>query len=146
MITYEQFKEWHTAGGLDTVSERRLKRAYEIYTNFYDQAGEEVANDLICGHEIWKNQTVYYNLDDIVKHAGDYIQFDGIGIISGLADKPSRYNTYKIIGSDHEGNLIIKGHRSKRNSILPVHNQNQKYKIIPADYLVYLESPHDPRD
>jgi len=53
MITYDEFKNWHTANGLDTVSYPVMLAAWEVYRTMYIMHGADYANEKICGHEVW---------------------------------------------------------------------------------------------
>ena len=53
MMTYEEFRDWHTANGLDTVSDTIMRAAYEVYRVMYIMYGTDYANDNICGHDVW---------------------------------------------------------------------------------------------
>ena len=54
IISYDDFKDWHTAHGTDQVNNDLMLRAYAIYINLVKDHGKEYADDAICGHEVWK--------------------------------------------------------------------------------------------
>ena len=56
MISYEDFKSWHTDKGNDAVEEKTLQEAYTIYTVLYKEGGQEYADDKICGHSVWNKE------------------------------------------------------------------------------------------
>ena len=53
MISYNDFKSWHTANGNDVVEEKTLREAYYLYTMLYNAGGKDYADDKICGHSVW---------------------------------------------------------------------------------------------
>jgi hypothetical protein len=53
MITFKEFKNWHTANGNDTVSQETLKIAYAVYKEMVENYGEDYADDKICGSGAW---------------------------------------------------------------------------------------------
>jgi hypothetical protein len=53
MIGYDDFANWHTAYGTDTVDAPTLKAAYEVYKILFAEGGKEYADDKICGHPVW---------------------------------------------------------------------------------------------
>lgn len=53
MIGYDDFANWHTANGTDTVNDATLRAAYEVYKILFAEGGKEFADDKICGHPVW---------------------------------------------------------------------------------------------
>ena len=53
LIRYDDFVNWHTANGTDSVNDATLKAAYEIYKKLLADGGKEYADDKICGHPVW---------------------------------------------------------------------------------------------
>jgi hypothetical protein len=53
MIGYDDFANWHTANGTDTVNDATLRAAYEVYKILFAEGGKESADDKICGHPVW---------------------------------------------------------------------------------------------
>ena len=52
-ISYDEFRDWHTAHGNDKVSETLMHRMYRIYLQLIKRHGVEKADELICGHIGW---------------------------------------------------------------------------------------------
>ena len=53
IISYEEFREWHTANGADYVPDDTMQRAYVVYGALIETGGISYAVDRICGHPIW---------------------------------------------------------------------------------------------
>ncbi len=85
------------------------------------------------------------DIDLLVKHEGDYIQFGGHGIIDGL-DRPSfKHISLKICGRRWELNsksgeieitgVYLKKYRCKNHRILPATKFNQRCRVFtPEEY------------
>jgi hypothetical protein len=74
-------------------------------------------------------QTVHDVSNDIEKIKGDFIRFEGMGIMDGLKLSKRKSDFYKIIGADSVS-LHLRGYRAKRCSELPFYHWNQKCEII----------------
>ena len=73
---------------------------------------------------------VFYNHDEIKESVGQYIRFEGLGIMNGLNQYKNKFSFHRIVGFDEEKSLVIKRFRARKNSYLPVYNQAQEYEII----------------
>lgn len=75
-------------------------------------------------------KTIQDNIKEIVENIGSYIQLGGLGIYDGLKDKPTKSDSYKIVGFNDDGDLILHGFKKRSNSRLPSFNFRQTYRII----------------
>ena len=88
--------------------------------------------------------TINYAIDVIKASIGKRIILGGQGIMDGLKfngltynqlDKENqqfvkKFNSYKIIDVRDNGDIVLKASNARRNSILPVYNQNQDFQLI----------------
>lgn len=54
MINFEEFCEWHNPD--NTISEDKLREAYEVYKSLFVDGNKDFADDKICGHPVWDNK------------------------------------------------------------------------------------------
>ena len=82
------------------------------------------------------------NAREIIEtNIGNYIALKGHGIMDGLKVY-CKWDLYKIVGYDSEGNLVLHRYKAKNNVYLPPHAQDQEYRIytskeyeqLPAGY------------
>ena len=70
-------------------------------------------------------------INNIEPYKGMYIRFSGTGILNRLAIPRTKYHFYRIIGLHGKDNLLLKGFRARKNSILVrVNAYRQKCEVI----------------
>jgi len=74
-------------------------------------------------------------LEEILKKEGQYIRFEGQGIVDGLKTQALKNSFYKIIGFEQGtniscGGLKLLGYRSRNYSLLPIHCFKQSFEVI----------------
>uniref|UniRef100_A0A6H1ZRW5 Uncharacterized protein n=1 Tax=viral metagenome TaxID=1070528 RepID=A0A6H1ZRW5_9ZZZZ len=75
-------------------------------------------------------KTIQDNIKEIAENTENYIQLGGLGIYDGLKDKPTKSDSYKIVGFNADGDLILHGFKKRSNSRLPSFNFRQTYRIV----------------
>ena len=70
----------------------------------------------------------------------DIICFDGTGIISGIKNINSKYDTYKIIEIRSSGQIILRTYKGRTNLILGINYYSQKVAILEKNEFNNLQS------
>lgn len=78
-------------------------------------------------------KTIIKSIEEIKANIGNYIRFEGRGIIDGLKQRKSKYSSYLILGTEEDGTLLIKRYRGRGTSALAPYNQDQGFEIIPKE-------------
>ena len=92
--------------------------------------GEQFWNLLEQYGEIKESLKPYVknNRETIEANIDNYISLKGHGIMDGLKVY-CKWDLYKIVGYDSEGNLVLHRYKAKNNVYLPPHAQDQEYRI-----------------
>jgi len=92
--------------------------------------GEQFWNLLEQYGEIEESLKPYVknNRETIEANIDNYISLQGHGIMDGLKVY-CKWDLYKIVGYDSEGNLVLHRYKAKNNVYLPPHAQDQEYRI-----------------
>ena len=92
--------------------------------------GEQFWNLLEQYGEIEESLKPYVknNRETIEANIDNYISLKGHGIMDGLKVY-CKWDLYKIVGYDSEGNLVLHRYKAKNNVYLPPHAQDQEYRI-----------------
>jgi len=92
------------------------------------------------GNQFWELISQYGNMKEALKpyvinnreiieaNIDNYISLKGHGIMDGLKVY-CKWDLYKIVGYDSEGNLVLHRYKAKNNVYLPPHAQDQEYRI-----------------
>jgi len=70
------------------------------------------------------------NLTLIKDNIGNYIQFEGKGIVDGLNHPPCKNSLLKILGFGLNGELRLRRYRAKKGCYLPSHEYNQGFRLF----------------
>ena len=72
---------------------------------------------------------IYNTVEDYLIDAeiGDRVVFGGRGIVDGISTLESKYDTYKVVGFNREGKLVVTAYRGKKKYCFPY---NQKMAVV----------------
>ena len=101
------------------IAVRESEGEGEQFWNLLEQYGE--IEESLKPYVKNNRETVEANIDN-------YISLKGHGIMYGLKVY-CKWDLYKIVGSDSEGNLVLHRYKAKNNVYLPLHAQDQEYRI-----------------
>jgi|AntDeeMinimDraft_5_1070356.scaffolds.fasta_scaffold10158_3 hypothetical protein len=84
------------------------------------------------------------SVSDYVKtlKAGDRVVFGGHGVMDGMKGPWVKQDTYRVVGLDDDGDLVLTPYRGRNRQVLPAVNFNQEMALLSASHFKNLKSAY----